>query len=190
MLQAKLLTIPEEDNEGGSYSPISEAEKSFGKLLSEYKKCSFDESGRHLPDDTDAPEDNIATSLSNKPFSLIQKQFQPWKLTREKKLQEWEGQVISIDRNKGIFTATLTDVFAGETVETEEGDFPIDDLYGSNIELLEEGAVFRWIVGYKYIGTTSESFSRISFRNLPVWSTSELDNADREAERLNAIKWD
>jgi hypothetical protein len=113
-----------------------------------------------------------------------------WQIPREEKLQEWEGQVVSIDWEGATFTAHLTDLTAGDNIETEEGDFPLSDLSDSDMELLEEGAIFRWIVGYKYNGTSRERFSRVSFRNLPRWSKAELDAADRDAERLNAIEWD
>jgi hypothetical protein len=105
-------------------------------------------------------------------------------------LQEWEGVVLEVGAES--FTARLTDLTAGNKIETEEADFPIDDLRDEDRERLRSGAVFRWAIGYhRSPGGTRTRASRIVFRRLPAWTEQELRAARREAERLSAaIEWD
>jgi hypothetical protein len=105
---------------------------------------------------------------------------------REVKLQEWEGQVQVVHQE--TFTATLTDVTANSTEESVEADLLMDDLSDGDRELVVPGAVFRWIVGHTYMYGQKDSFSRIVMRRLPIWTTHEIKEADREAEELyNAL---
>jgi hypothetical protein len=108
---------------------------------------------------------------------------------REEKLQEWEGRVIAVSSDQ--FVAQLTDLTLGNEQETERGEFPIAELSESDCKLLRENAVFRWIVGYRYIGATKERFARIVFRRLPAWSAMELQTS-RQAPLKSAqeIAWD
>ena len=73
---------------------------------------------------------------------------------RQETLQEWEGRVVKIGTEE--FTARLVDLTAGQTLETEEADFLIVDLSDGDRALLRENAIFRWLIGYRYIGATKE----------------------------------
>lgn len=121
---------------------------------------------------------------------ITNKKLSDWNLPRERILQEWEGQVSSVHTDEGVFFANLTDKTAKENFETEVGEFAISDLSDSDLELLEDGAIFCWIIGRRYVGTQCERFSRVNFRRLPVWNAEEIITANKEAERLNAIRWD
>ena len=101
----------------------------------------------------------------------------------EIKLQEWEGQVQEV--GPYFFTAHLVDLTANETEETEEAELPIDDLTESDRSLLVPGAVFRWLIGYRYIRGSKERFTRFVIRRLPVWTRDEIKSADAEAEELH-----
>jgi hypothetical protein len=101
----------------------------------------------------------------------------------EIKLQEWEGQVQEVGPHH--FTARLVDLTANESEETEEAELPIDDLTESDRSLLVPGAVFRWIIGHRYIRGDKERFTRYVIRRLPAWSEAEIDAADREAVELH-----
>jgi hypothetical protein len=104
---------------------------------------------------------------------------------REIKLQEWEGQVERVGRR--YFYGRLVDLTTGETEETEEVDFPIDDLTDSDRKLLVPGAVFRWIIGYRYNRGQKDRFSRIVIRRLPIWTSDEIRAADERATKLHEI---
>jgi hypothetical protein len=101
----------------------------------------------------------------------------------EIKLQEWEGQVQEVGAYH--FTARLADLTADESEETEEGDLPIADLTESDRSLLVPGAVFRWLIGYRYIKGNKERFTRFVIRRLPVWTRAEIKSADEEAMELH-----
>jgi hypothetical protein len=108
---------------------------------------------------------------------------------REEKLQEWEGRVVAVSANR--FKAQLIDLTAGNEHETESGDFPIEELSDSDRKLLRENAIFRWLIGYRYIGSTKERFARIVFRRLPAWSAMELRAARKSARKLAlGLRWD
>lgn len=108
---------------------------------------------------------------------------------REEKLQEWEGRVVAISANQ--FKAQLIDLTAGNEHETESGDFPIEELSDADRKLLRENAIFRWLIGYRYIGATKEQFARIVFRRLPAWSAMELRAARQSARKLAlGLQWD
>jgi hypothetical protein len=55
-------------------------------------------------------------------------------------LQEWEGCVTDIDRNKGEFYADLIDITANETMPGEIADIPLK--YAP--ENIVEGMIFWW----------------------------------------------
>jgi len=101
---------------------------------------------------------------------------------REEILQEWEGQVQEV--GDVYFSARLVDLTRGEKEETEESDLPIDDLVEADRTLLVPGAVFRWIIGYRWEDGEKERFTRVVIRRLPVWTEKEIRAADREAAEL------
>lgn len=100
-------------------------------------------------------------------------------------LQEWEGQVQSVA--KLHFSARLVDITAGESEETEEADLPVDDVNEGDRKLLVPGAVFRWLIGYRYTPGQKERFGRVVIRRLPIWTHDEIKKADKEAEALYTL---
>jgi hypothetical protein len=104
-------------------------------------------------------------------------------LPREEVLQEWEGQVQEVGER--VFSARLVDLTRGEMEETEESDLPIEDLVESDRTLLVPGAVFRWIIGYRWANGEKERFTRVVIRRLPIWTEQEIKAADREAAELH-----
>ncbi|GEM_PF-4896083 len=163
-------------------------------FVKRYRYPEYSKKKHYLPDETDnnKKKEEENKSINVRPFEFYKPEVKPrnCNIPREIILQEWEGQVTSIHRQDGVFVANLIDKTAKDTIETEEAEFPIDDLSNGDRELLEEGAMFCWVIGREYLGTQCKRFSRINFRNLPQWSETELLDADKEAERLNAIEWD
>ena len=103
-------------------------------------------------------------------------------LPREVVLQEWEGQVQEVgDR---VFSARLVDLTRNSKEETEESDLPIEDLGDADRDLLIPGAIFRWIIGYRWINGEKERFARVVVRRLPIWTEREIKSADQEAAEL------
>lgn len=96
-------------------------------------------------------------------------------------LQKWEGVVTGI--NFENFSATLYD--RSEKNIDEEASFSIDDVSDQDLDLLKEGAIFYWSIGYleKSSGQRMRS-SIMRFRRLPFWSEIEIEAASKEAENL------
>lgn len=101
--------------------------------------------------------------------------------------QEWEGYVTRIDSD--FFYAQLLDL-TNQGIE-EEAQFELSEVSPNHDELLKEGALFRWSIGYERLrGGTRRRSSSIIFRRLPAWSKRELEESKQEAEQLIAdIQW-
>ena len=125
--------------------------------------------------------------------SVLKRKSEPVALARARQviMQEFEGRVVSISPNEGLFTAYLTDATSGSDEESEDVDLLIDDISDTDLPLFEEGAIFRWLIGYRYEGTTKERFSKLVFRRMPAWSKRQREEIWRKAkERADALKWD
>ena len=90
------------------------------------------------------------------------------------------------------FKARLTDLSANDETESELGEFPISDLSDDDRELLREGAILRWVIGYQVLrGGTRQRISQVVFRRLPAWTKGDLAGADvLAADIISAIDWE
>lgn len=61
-------------------------------------------------------------------------------------MQEWNGVVTAVEDDH--FTADLVDRTAGADEIGETAEIPLDELSPRDRERLEEGVIFRWLVGY------------------------------------------
>lgn len=112
-------------------------------------------------------------------------QIPQWKSTTVgyNTLQEWEGYVIDI--NKDGFTARIMDL-TNRDVKEEEAEFELNDLSDDDKRRLRIGAIFRWSIGYHIsAGGSKQRYSRIIFRNMPVWSERELKKNEKLAVELS-----
>jgi hypothetical protein len=130
---------------------------------------------------------DISPSMNNgdlkKDFGVVHYRSVEREVPREVTLQEWEGQVQEVGSN--YFSARLVDLTAGDKEETEEAELPLDDLIESDRALLVPGAVFRWIIGYRYMYGQKDRFTRFVIRRLPTWTEQEIRSADQEADELH-----
>jgi len=103
-------------------------------------------------------------------------------------LQKWEGAVLEI--KKDSFIALLIDLTKESPDETAE--IPLEEVSEDDRNLLKEGSVFYWNIGYlNKICGQRERISLIRFRRLPLWSKEEIDAAKCEAERIkNLLGWE
>lgn len=102
--------------------------------------------------------------------------------------QEWEGCVTWFDGKE--FHAHLLDL-TNDGVE-EEAVFDISEISSIHQDLLKEGALFRWSIGYlRQKGGTRSRLSSLVFRRLPAWSSLDLQRSKKEADDLLAdLQWD
>lgn len=139
--------------------------------------------------DTDNLDGTTPVKKSNSKFesetSIIKKEVIRSSFIAE---QEWEGYVTRIDSK--YFYATLLDL-TNSGVE-EEAQFELTEVSPNNDQLLKEGALFRWSIGYeRQKGGTRRRSSSIIFRRLPAWSKREIKSSQLEAEQLiNEIQWE
>lgn len=101
--------------------------------------------------------------------------------------QEWEGFVTDFDEKN--FYARLIDL-TNKGIE-ENAQFEAEDISPADRELLKEGAIFRWSIGYERLtGGTKRRISSIVFRRLPAWSRRDIEASKQEAESLiSGIQW-
>jgi hypothetical protein len=105
-------------------------------------------------------------------------------------LQQWEGFATDIGSNS--FSANLIDLTAGDTDPSEEVELPLSDLSKDDRRILHQGAVFRWLIGYRISPRgTRQRFSFIFFRRMAALTDDQMSETRREARTLAAsIRWD
>lgn len=96
-------------------------------------------------------------------------------------LQRWEGVVLDVGSD--VFKATVIDLTA--TMSDKEAEIPLEEISPSDRDLVVEGAVFYWSIGY-LDGPSGQRTreSIIRFRRLPAWSSQELEDAQQRADKL------
>jgi hypothetical protein len=103
-------------------------------------------------------------------------------------LQQWEGEVRQVDSDE--FTAVVRDITNSRSPE-EEVTLPKDEVSRADLELVQPGAIFYWIIGYRVSrGGQKTRTSDLRFRRLPAWTSKEIKRARERAleiERLLGI---
>ena len=95
-------------------------------------------------------------------------------------LQEWEGYVVDI--RDGDFVARLWDITGGAKREEEEATIPFAEITERDRIKMRLGSIFRWSIGYEHTeGGTKRRVSQIVFRDLPVVTKADLDEASEWA---------
>jgi hypothetical protein len=96
-------------------------------------------------------------------------------------LAKWSGRVLSITRRSLI--AAVTDEMNTQTPE-EEAEIPLVEISQFDRDLVTEGALFLWTIGYRVHASGQRSReSTIRFRRFPRWSAEEVERA---ANRVDA----
>lgn len=97
-------------------------------------------------------------------------------------IQRWEGVVLACSSN--TFTARIVDVQRGHP--DEEVVLAYDEISPFDQEMVAEGAIFYWGVGYRQRlpNGSRERVSRIRFRRLPAWTRAEVDEQLERARVL------
>jgi len=98
-------------------------------------------------------------------------------------LQEWEGYVISIEDY--AFVARLVDLTAGTLHESEEATIPLDEISDHDVDNMELGSIFRWVIGYERSPSgTQKRVSQIVFRDLPRMTERDFRAGRMWAEKI------
>ena len=98
-------------------------------------------------------------------------------------LQEWEGYVLDIDNTN--FTARLVDLTAGASHEDEEAVIPLMEISDDDVNKMQVGSIFRWVIGYERSATrTKKRVSQFVFRDLPAITKSDLRDGEAWANEI------
>ncbi len=156
------------------------AEPIFGELkrknLSGWSGCQLDS----LPtEDTPGTSLQIPKHAIATPLRRIKGDF--------RLLQMWEGRVLCIDTEKNEFSAVISDK-TNTAFPDEQITISVEEVSKNDLQLLKEGAVFYWSIGYAdYPGRPRTRESRIRFRRLPKWTHRELKKAREKGAELAEI---
>lgn len=134
--------------------------------------------------DPDSSASFIPSSIHNNTLTMRAPPFQISFVAE----QEWEGYVTEVNGEE--FKAHLIDL--SETDIEETAEFSINEVSSIHKELVKEGAIFRWSIGYERIrGGTKRKVSSIIFRRLPAWTKRDLSKSISEVESFqNNIIWE
>lgn len=86
-------------------------------------------------------------------------------------LQKWEGTVLAM--GKDSFIARLHDL-TSQNAE-EEAEFPLEEVSEEDKQLLVQGALFYWDIGYRDNFGQRERISSIRFQRMPAWRVKDLE---------------
>jgi len=101
-------------------------------------------------------------------------------------IQKWEGVVTCFKKNDKSFTSRLKDLTNGGT--DEELIFSVDKINKDDLNLLKEGAVFYFSIGYRISNSTKNKDYLFRFRRLPSWTEDEIIDAYKiGSEKLSKV---
>jgi len=102
-------------------------------------------------------------------------------------INQWKGEVIAC--NSKEFDAIIIDLKEGGT--KEEITFSIDDVSEDDRNLIQEGAIFYWEIGYHVFRGTRMKASKLKFRRMPPLSRRKIDQLFDYANKMTAeLKFD
>lgn len=85
---------------------------------------------------------------------------------------EFLGKVRSVDFEKHVFLADVTN--SKNPYECYSAKFDLDEISSSDIELVQPGALFYWLVGKEISNGTERNISQIRFRRMASLSKRQL----------------
>lgn len=130
-------------------------------------------------------EDDLDGKLINFLYNNHQNSYRK-KFT--KRINKWQGVIIDVDQNN--FTAKLFDLKEMGTYEIAEFSI-LDDVSIEDRDLIKEGAVFYWFVGYVSDRGTMYKQSEVRFKRVASISVEEIDQiSDSVREKYKDVFWE
>lgn len=103
-------------------------------------------------------------------------------------IQKWEGIVESFDEDKSTFVATVIDL-TGSDRKKGIVEFDVDEVDPGDWDLISEGAIFYWNIGYQYSQGVRTKSSLIRFSRLPAWRKNFIEAIKVKAKnRFSSFK--
>jgi hypothetical protein len=99
-------------------------------------------------------------------------------------LAEWDGYVEVVKPK--YFVARMRGLKGdGVAGKEEEAEIPISDVDPDDLSLLVIGGFFRLLISYETRrGGMRRRFTSVAFRRLPTYTQREIDDAEREAQKI------
>lgn len=119
---------------------------------------------------------------------LVMRRNPDHSVTRFAELESWVGVVLSVEED--AFVAELQS--NKPDTHPEEAEFGFDEVGDYDRDLVTEGSIFYWTIGYRQEGSgPRRRTSMLVFRRLPAYSASELVAArDRARALKREFGWD
>ncbi|WP_155942703.1 hypothetical protein [Pseudoxanthomonas suwonensis] len=95
-------------------------------------------------------------------------------------VQFWEGIVLDVEDDE--ITVRLTDKTSGQP--DCEASLSLSEVDEEDRDLVREGAVFYWHVGYEMRPSGRKRSSMIRFRRMPAWTKTDLKRVENRADEL------
>lgn len=125
------------------------------------------------------PEQSNASEVANRSVRLVPK---PGLRQRFATLEQYEGTVTSIEGEE--FVARLRNTLEEEPLQ--QATFPLNLVSESDRDLVAEGAVFYWSIGYRIEPHGQRSLSsHVVFRRLPAWSKQDIAKLEKRSAALD-----
>ncbi len=96
-------------------------------------------------------------------------------------LKKLEGQVVSVDQEQKEVSIRFHEI-GGNNQTVEEAVFDMEEISPSDYDLLEEGAIVYWNIGYLDQPEGRQRISELRFRRMPIWSKREIEKVEEKAK--------
>lgn len=97
---------------------------------------------------------------------------------------QWEGTVTEVGVNE--FSVVLRDIF-NPGAEEYDAVFSLEEVADEDRDLLTEGAILYWTIGYEQRGGQRRRISEVRLRRVPAWSRADLARVEKAARELDDL---
>lgn len=136
-----------------------------------------------LPHETDVSIESTPVVRGLDRITVMPRPWRPRRLEQFKVLAQWEGYVTVVHDDR--FEAHLVGEHEGS--EDANAEFSFEEVDPEDLELIVDGAVFYWTIGYHDTQSGRRRSSELRFRRLPMWTQQDIDDAHRWSDSLDEL---
>jgi hypothetical protein len=97
---------------------------------------------------------------------------------------QWEGTVTEVGADE--FSVVLCDIL-NPGAEEYDAVFSLEEVADEDRDLLKEGAILYWTIGYEQRGGQRRRISEVRLRRLPAWSRADLARVEKASRELDDL---
>lgn len=97
---------------------------------------------------------------------------------------QWEGAVTEVGTDE--FSVVLSDIL-NPGAEEYDAVFSLEEVADEDRDLLTEGAILYWTIGYEQRRGQRRRISEVRFRRLPAWSRADLARVEKASRELDDL---